>query len=347
MPTLQDLRTSIPELNGLDDNTAVEYIRRVHYPDRTAEEIGSRLGVKPVAASGPSGLVRRVVGDTGVSMLRGAVAVPEAAVGLADIVTGGRVGKFLENEGGSIGFRPKEAKEIIGGMYSPEQKAANLAVQEADGFTGKFGAALQNPSVVAQAAAESLPSMLGGGVLARGAMKLAPRMSGFAAAGIGEGVMSAGSTAAQIRQETADGLLTAPQAGIAAASGAATGALGALAGKVAKSLGIGDIDTLIATGGKGTAATAQKGFARKVVEGAVSEGILEELPQSVQEQVAQNYALGKPLTEGVDYAAVMGMLSGMAMGGGAASFTGGPLERGAAVAQAPALAIGNLSLIHI
>ena len=46
--------------------------------------------------------------DTGVSLLKGAVAVPEAVVGLADIPTGGRVGKFLENEGGVLGFRPKD-----------------------------------------------------------------------------------------------------------------------------------------------------------------------------------------------------------------------------------------------
>ena len=45
-----------------------------------------------------SGLIRRAVGDTAVSAVKGAIGLPEAAVGLADIVTGGRVGKALENE---------------------------------------------------------------------------------------------------------------------------------------------------------------------------------------------------------------------------------------------------------
>ena len=45
--------------------------------------------------------------------LRGAVAVPETVVGLADIPTGGAVGQFLENKDGMVGFRPKQAKEAI------------------------------------------------------------------------------------------------------------------------------------------------------------------------------------------------------------------------------------------
>ncbi|QNK66100.1 PLxRFG domain-containing protein [Variovorax sp. PAMC26660] len=60
-----------------------------------------------------------------------------------------------------------------------------------------------------------------------------------------------------------------------------------------------------------------KGVVRRVLEGALSEGVLEELPQSIQEQVLQNAALGKSLDEGVDQAAVLGLLSGAAMGGGA------------------------------
>ena len=55
---------------------------------------------------------------------------------------------------------------------------------------------------------------------------------------------------------------------------------------------------------------------KSIIGGALTEGLLEELPQSVSEQLLQNYALGKPLDEGVDSAIVMGALAGMAMGGG-------------------------------
>ena len=51
--------------------------------------------------------------DIAATAVKSAIAVPEFAVGLADIPTGGRVGKFLENKDGAFGFRPKEAKEIV------------------------------------------------------------------------------------------------------------------------------------------------------------------------------------------------------------------------------------------
>ena len=89
-----------------------------------------------------SGLIRRAVGDTAVSAVKGAIGLPEAAVGLADIVTGGRVGKALENEGGTVGFRPKQTREYLDTLYSPEQQAANREVQQAEGFFDTAYAAL-------------------------------------------------------------------------------------------------------------------------------------------------------------------------------------------------------------
>ena len=67
---------------------------------------------------------------------------------------------------------------------------------------------------------------------------------------------------------------------------------------------------------------AAKSIPRRVVEGAISEGFLEELPQSVSEQIFQNLALGKDWLTDVDSAAVMGVLSGGAMGGAASAFHG-------------------------
>ncbi|ELU12661.1 hypothetical protein CAPTEDRAFT_201714, partial [Capitella teleta] len=95
---------------------------------------------------------------------KGAVAVPEAVVGLADIATGGRAGKFLENEGGAVGFRPKQAREAINEWHSDATKEAQRKFQEAEGLGGKFQAAIENPSNIVGAVVESLPAMGAGGV---------------------------------------------------------------------------------------------------------------------------------------------------------------------------------------
>lgn len=275
--------------------------------------------------------------------VKGAIAVPEAAVGLMDIPTGGRVGKFLENEGGAVGFRPKQAKEMVNDWHSDATKEAQRKFQEAEGIGGKFQAAIENPSNIVGAVVESLPSMGAGGVVGRGLMG-ATRLGqmgakGAAVAGAaGEGTMMAGSQASEIRQETEDGLLTPGQAGAALATGGIGGAFGFMGGRLANKLGIGDADTMMAQGTKGIAKQnaaeaaaaaanplaqqAAKGIPRQVVEGAISEGFLEELPQSMAETIIKNLALDKPWTEGLDEAIVMGVLSGGAMGGAAAGYKG-------------------------
>lgn len=258
--------------------------------------------------------------DVGISALKGAIAVPEAAVGLADLVTGGYAGKLLENEGGAVGFRPKQAKAALDEGYSAPQKAAFARVQAAEGLGDTFMAAVQNPSVIGQSVVESLPLMGAGGVVARGGLALAPRLAaapgaGIVAGAVGEGAVGAGSAAESIRQQSADGLLTGGQAGLAAASGGATALFGYLGGKVAQKLGIADVDTMLA--GAATNPALRKGVVRSALEGAFAEGVLEELPQSISEQVLQNIALDRPLDEGVNQAAVLGLLSGGLMGGGA------------------------------
>ena len=270
--------------------------------------------------------------DLGLSALKSAIAVPETAVGLADIPTGGAVGKFLENEGGAIGFRPKQAKEFLSGFHTDQYKAQQREFQEADGILDKTGVALQNPSLIANAVTESIAPMLAGGVGARGLMATTRLgqmgAKGAAAAGaIGEGATMAGSQAEAIRQETDSGLLTPGQSAAAAGTGLMGSVFGYAGGRLAQKLGIGDVDTMLARGitperVAGELATApSKSIPRQVVEGAIVEGFLEELPQSISEQIIQNLSLDKPWHEGVDEAAVMGTLAGMAMGGPAAGFS--------------------------
>lgn len=302
-------------------------------PVKTASNQGEAWGEGDSAV--PASALRKV-GDLGLSVAKGVVAVPEALVGLADIPTGGRVGKFLENEGGVFGFRPKQAKEYLGGLQSDDLRDKQQQFQKADGIIDKAGVAISNPSLITNAVAESVPLMGAGVAPARAALAVAPKLGAVAAGAMGEGVVGAGSAAEGIRQETADGLLTPAQSGLALASGAATSAFGFAGGKMAQRLGIGDVDTLLTQGAIKTAgAPSAKSIPRQVVEGAIAEGWLEELPQSVSEQVLQNLALDKPWHEGVSDAAVMGALAGMAMGGGAAGVSGFAQDAPPADAQQP------------
>ncbi|HCI1801894.1 TPA: PLxRFG domain-containing protein [Pseudomonas aeruginosa] len=267
--------------------------------------------------------------DLGLSVAKGVIGVPEAAVGLADIPTEGRVGKFLENQDGMLGFRPREAKDFLSDLHTDQYKQQQQDFQDADGVVDKTLHAVQNPSMVVNTVAESLPSMLAGGAVGRGVRALAPALAPVAAGAAGEGAVMAGQQAEQIRQETDDGLLTPAQSG----SAVATGVLGSLfslaGGSLAKKLGIGDADTLLAGGANPgqlvseLASMPAKSIPRKVIEGAISEGFLEELPQSASEQVLQNLALGRDWASGLDEAMVMGTLAGMAMGGPAAVLHGG------------------------
>ena len=262
----------------------------------------------PEPAPEPSGAMGRIK-DIGISALKGAISVPESAIGLADIVTGGAAGRGAE----AIGFRPAEAKAILNDYYSPEQKAANQRVADAKGFLPTVGAMLSNPSTIIQTGVESLPSMGAGGVIGRGALALAPKIGAALGGAIGEGVVGAGSTAEQIRQQNADGSLSLGQSGAALASGIGTGAFAAVGGRIAQKLGIADIDTALVQAGAPAAST--KGIVRRMLEGGVSEGVFEELPQSIQEQMWQNAAMDKPLLDGVPENAAQGLLAGGLFGG--------------------------------
>ncbi|QLI49470.1 hypothetical protein vBPaeMUSP25_31 [Pseudomonas phage vB_PaeM_USP_25] len=272
------------------------------------------------------------VRDLGLSAAKSVIAVPETAVGLLDIPTGGRVGKFLENEDGMVGFRPRQAKEYLSDLHTDQYKAQQQQFQEAEGVLDKTGVALSNPSLIANTVTESIAPMLSGGVAARGILattKLGQMgVKGAATAGaLGEGAVMAGAQAEAIRQETDDGLLTPGQSGAAVATGALGSVFGYAGGRLAQKLGIGDVDTMLARGitpdqvAADLATAPAKSIPRQVIEGAISEGFFEELPQSVSEQIIQNLALDKEWSEGVDEAIVMGTLAGMAMGGPAAGFS--------------------------
>lgn len=293
-------------------------------PAAPHSDIDSFLGgeTKP-QGKGVLGHVR----DIGVSAAKSVIGVPEALVGLADIPTGGAVGKALENEDGSFGVRFKETQDILSDLYTDEYKEQQRQFSETDGVLDKASVALQNPSLITNTVVQSVGPMLAGGAIGKGA-GLVAKSSPVVAGAIGEGAIMAGSQAEGIRQQTEDGLLTAGQSAAAAATGVMGGLFGYAGGRLAQKLGIGDVDTMLAGGVKpqqvadDLAQTPAKSVPRQVIEGAISEGFLEELPQSVSEQIVQNLALGKDWSEGVEDSAVMGTLAGMAMGGVGAGFAG-------------------------
>ena len=268
-------------------------------------------------AQQPSGMLRRTLGDTGVSLVKSAVGLPETFVGMADLVTGGRAGKLVED----AGIRFKDTNRALDDLYSPEYQAAAKKVQSAQGIVDTLKAAFENPSTIYHGAVTSMGSMLAGAPVGRAATAL--RAPGWLAGGIGEGAAAAGQNLEQVRQESPDGLVTGEQSGIIGASGAITAAISSVAGRIANRLGIGDVGQLIA-GARRAGPEVQKGLARKIAEGFATEGLLQEFPQSFQEQVAQNIAQGKPWDEGAANAAVMGGLSGGLLGAGAAPFGGNP-----------------------
>lgn len=263
--------------------------------------------------------------DFGASLAAGAASLPDIAIGLGDLYTGGRAGKAIEESGvytpGSGSSYWKDKKTNVAKVQSQE-------FADAEGVVDKTKVALSNPSMISNAIGESLAPMAAGGLAGRAVNVASKGAIGAAASGaIGEGTVMAGSQAESIRQQTDDGLLTGGQTAAAAATGVAGTLFGFLGGRIAQKLGFDDIDNMMANGisREATEQAAKdipfSSIPKNVLMGAVSEGILEELPQSLSEQALQNIALDKPWYENLDDAAVMGTLAGMAMGGGINAYT--------------------------
>lgn len=292
------------------------------------EALGPAVQPSMRPASPRAGLFDRAR-DVAVSTLRGFARIPQAAIGLADIPTMGRAGKVIEE---TTGYAPGKDIELMGRFYSPAQQQAFERVERAEGVIGKAAAALSNPSTIAHAVLESAPLMLAGGGVARGVLAAAPKVAPLVAGALGEGAVGAGVAAEDIRTSTPEGTLTPAQSALALGSGVGTAGLGVLGGRIAQRLGIVDVETMLA--GAASSPQARHNLVRAIY-GAASEGFLEELPQSVQEQVLQNVALGRPLTADVDHAAVMGTLAGAATGGPVQAVAAGQRPRSAEAAPRP------------
>ena len=235
---------------------------------------------------------RRYIADPALGLSKGVVGAVEGAVGLADIPTFGAAGKGAEMlEKGVFGGTTKDLQDYLQSLKTPEQIREEQLASEGKGFLGTLKSYAQHPAAIANVIEETLPSMVGGAGLARGAMKLRPGLSAVKAGALGEGAITAGQIAEQTRQQQESGFLNPEQVAISTAAGVLTGVLGNFGGRVAQKLGFNDIDTLLA-GGIGQA--EKKSVIKSAIQSGLAESTLEELPQSMQEQIAQNINLGRP-----------------------------------------------------
>lgn len=206
--------------------------------------------------------------------------------------------------GGAIAGLTKWAPELIGKAAETEALAAKTAgVKE-----GIRQALLGNPKEAAKFFEEGAKRAKD--ILSQGEKDILKRWATIG--GIAEGAVTAGQNLSQVRGEAPEGEVTATQALTMGFSGALTGLIGVAGGRLAARMGITDFDTLAAAGRKGFVADKELGIFKRLIGGAIQEGIFEELPQSIQEQMAQNIAQGKPISEGALEAGAMGMLAGFA-----------------------------------
>lgn len=323
-PSAQASTFTPPETDPIESDSSGGFI------PPSSDPIVATLDTPETAITPPSSMARRAIADPGVSVAKGIVGLPKAAAGMLDIATtyntlttpAAMIGKVLSGQPilqtGQIGKLVDENTPLakwqdkIGELHTPEAKAEQATVSAAfdKGVIPGVVSAIKNPSTIANTFAESLPSMAAGGFIGKG-VGLIPGASKILAGAIGELAITAGQSQEQIRAESDTGLTTAGQTVIAAGSGALTSLVGVLGGKMAERLGIADVDTLMA-GGSGAKRTLMN-----VVKGMVSEGLLEELPQSLQEQISQNVATGKKWDDGIAESGAMGALVGGIMGAGA------------------------------
>ena len=283
---------------------------------------GSGVGgfIKDVAVSGAQGL-SKVAGD--------------ALAGIDNMVTGGKLSKAVDEKGLNYG---DQLNEYLEGKHTEELRRQQFGFEHAsDGEDSMAGRvvekgkhAIANPRLVGTTIGQSAPDMVASAILGRKIKKASGgRISDELASGIGEGAMMMGHASEDIRKSNEDQLLHDDQKGYVLGVGA-TGTLFSWGGgKLAKAAGVGDIDTLLTRGtikpqqvGNVIAQSPSKSVPRQMIEGAITEGFLEELPQEVSETILTNLAKGNDWAEGIEDSIVMAPLAGFVMGGGAAGVQG-------------------------
>lgn len=261
-----------------------------------------------------SGIIRRAVGDTAVDAAQGAVGLGQSIVGLADLGTFGLAGDALN----AIGYDPQRTQQIMSEWYSPERQAAEQQVQNAEGFFGTAGALIDNPSALVGRVVQSAPQMAGSIAAARhfalkaagsGASQATQLLHATRAGAATEGALTAGSVGQNIRSAATDDSRGRLEQYWSVPAGLGTAAIGYGAGRL---LPEGQLETFLVPGQR---SANPAGIIRRIGTGVLSEGLLEEMPQSAQEQFFTNVGQGNPYMQGVPEAAGEGAVVGGVSGG--------------------------------
>ena len=269
-------------------------------------------GVTPATEKPPTSRASDMAYDAARGIVKGtAIGLPESAIGLASIVSGGRAGQLAD----ALGFAPDKLREKFDKVYPASerlQKASEMFQREPS-IVKKAIAALTSPELIASTLFESAPSMIAGGLAGR-ALSTITRMSPLIGSAIGEGGIGAGQSAEAMRQSTPERDLSMWQSALAASSGALTTAISRVGGKIAAKLGVDDVDALLA--GAVANPAARRNLVKQFTYGLIQEGLFEEGLQSPQEQAAQNIGTGKPWNKDLAESWILGTIAGSLMGGG-------------------------------
>ena len=268
--------------------------------------------------------------------------------------TGFQPGKWADETNFSQGYQDSKKSvdeawkgfdDVSKDQSTSKMDAVRKLVSDAPQIAGAY---LQNPNYTLGQVAESVPGIFAGGALSKVALGVG-RVAGVAAdaaagtaaraavpgalartvgdkwavpvaAGLGEGAVTAGGAMANAQGEDQQ-----KNALAALGAGLGTALIGAGSGRIANALGLETAETALARAGTRAAngaVTPPASVLRRVLGGMVSEAVLQELPQSAQEQMWQNFAEGKPLWSGVARAGTEGALAGGVLGA-AANIRGG------------------------
>ena len=321
---LKSFRQQYPQYDAVSDEQLASALHTKYYSNIPLDQFYSKIGLTPTPAEAPDATLGESIKDIGISATQGLLGAKEALTGIANIATMGLAGKGVAAaEKAIFGGTSQDARAKLQELKSAEAQQEEKEIAVTKGFLPTAGAYLQRPGALAGVITESLPSMVGGAGLARAAIGQVAKIVGKKAApliagAVGEGAITSGSIAEATRQDSESGLITPGQAAGATIGGALTAGLGVFGGKVAKKLGVADIDTLMAGG---TNAAEKQNILKAAFKGALSESVFEELPQSIQEQITQNLNMGRPFDEGVAEAGASGMLAGAFMGGTASAIS--------------------------
>jgi hypothetical protein len=284
---------------------------------------------------------KSALGDLWTGVKQGALQIPGAVTGLADIpvalATGYKPFDAATNYlGEATGFQPGKWAKSMDAEKTPEYHAQRQNVDRAwgeGGFWNIAGAYADNPRAVGDVVAQSLAPSIVGGLAGRAALGVGSRAvgaeagavgpalpgyltqrfgdrAGAIAGGLGEGAMAAGMGMDQIPDSVDPRIAAIAALGM----GAGTGFIGAKSGELAKYIGLPDFETALATGTVRGADNALPWY-QALPATMLREGLLEEFPQSSQEKMWQNWAEGKPLMEGVLKQGVEGMFAGATQAG--------------------------------